>query len=103
MPGDIAGDRGDPSGDRREVDLLFDRLPRSARAFLAVLWPLSGAGFLLAIAWHVTKAASQVLEYGETSPTLAVPMIWYWVPILIGVVLAAIVCIQQMWQRSTPT
>ena len=86
-----------------EVDLLFDRLPRRVRVTLSVLWPFLGAGFLLAIAWHVTKAGSQVLEYGETSPTLAVPMIWYWVPILLGVLLSAIVCIQQMWQRPAPT
>lgn len=86
-----------------EVDLLFDRLPRRVRGFLSVLWLSLGAGFLLAIAWHVTKAASQVLEYGETSPTLGVPMIWYWVPIFLGVLLAAIVCIQQIWSRPAPT
>ena len=86
-----------------EVDLLFDRLPRVARAFLAVLWPLAGAAFLLTVAWQVTRAASQVLEYGETSPTLALPMIWYWVPILLGVLLAAVVCVHHMGRQPAQT
>ena len=63
---------------------------------LAVCWSLLGAAFLLTVAWHVGRAAAQVLEYGESSPTLALPMIWYWVPILFGTVLAAVVCIRQV-------
>ncbi len=76
-----------------EVDLLFVRLPRAVRSALAVLWPLLGAAFLLAAAWHAGKAAGQVIEYGETSPTLNVPMIGYWIPVLFGTILAAIVCL----------
>jgi hypothetical protein len=68
----------------------------SGQALLAVCWSVLAALFLLLVAWHVGRAASQVLEYGESSATLAVPMIWYWVPILFGTVLAAIVCIQQL-------
>ncbi|HZH07001.1 MAG TPA: TRAP transporter small permease [Lautropia sp.] len=79
-----------------EVDLLFQQLPRGVRGVLAVCWSVLAALFLLLVAWHVGRAASQVLEYGESSATLAVPMIWYWVPILFGTVLAAIVCIQQL-------
>lgn len=82
-----------------EVELLFDRLPRRARRVLAALWSLLSAAFLAAIAWHAGRAALQVLEYGERSPTLAVPMIWYWIPILFGTVLAAGVCLHQMLQR----
>ena len=76
-----------------EVDLLFVRLPAAVRSTLAVLWPLLGAAFLLAAAWHAGKAANQVLEYGETSPTLNVPMIGYWIPVLFGTILAAVVCL----------
>jgi len=79
-----------------EVDLLFQQLPHGARRLLAVCWSLLGAAFLLTVAWHVGRAAVQVLEYGESSPTLALPMIWYWVPILFGTVLAAVVCIRQV-------
>jgi TRAP-type C4-dicarboxylate transport system permease small subunit len=84
-----------------EVDLLFQQLPPAARNALAICWSLLGAVFLLLVAWHVGRAAAQVLAYRESSATLAVPMIWYWVPILFGTVLAAIVCIHQVL-RPTP-
>lgn len=84
-----------------EVDLLFQHLPRRIRGALAVCWSILGALFLLLVAWHVGRAASQVLEYGESSATLAVPMIWYWVPILFGTVLAAIVCVRQVLRPNS--
>jgi TRAP-type C4-dicarboxylate transport system permease small subunit len=83
-----------------EVDLLYGRLPAAARRLLAAAWSLLSAAFLLTVAWHVARAALQVLEYAESSPTIAIPMIWYWVPILFGTVLAAIVCIHQLLRRS---
>lgn len=83
-----------------EVDLLYGRLPVSLRRLLAAAWLLLSAAFLLAVAWQVAQAASQVLEYAESSPTIAIPMIWYWVPILFGTVLAAFVCIHQLLRRS---
>jgi TRAP-type C4-dicarboxylate transport system permease small subunit len=86
-----------------EVDLLFQRLPAGVRTPLAVLWAALGAAFLLAVAWNVGRAAAQVLEYGESSPTIALPMIWYWVPILFGTILAAVVCLRQMFSPADPT
>ena len=79
-----------------EVDLVFGRLPRPVRRALALLWSMACAGFLALIVWHAGRAAGQVLEYGERSPTLALPMIFYWLPILFGCELAGRVCLQQM-------
>lgn len=78
-----------------EVDLLFGRLPRGARRWLDRLWPLAGAAFLLAAAWHAGRAALQALEYGDGSATLGMPMTWFWAPVLFGTVLAAVVCVVQ--------
>lgn len=78
-----------------EVDLLFERLPAAVRRGLERLWPLFGASFLLLATWHSGRAALQVLEYGDSSPTIGVPMIWYWAPVLFGTVLAAVVCLVQ--------
>lgn len=84
-----------------EVDLLYGRLPAPLRRLLAAAWLVLSAGFLLVVAWQVAQAAAQVIEYAESSPTIAIPMIWYWVPILFGTILAAIVCIHQLLRRST--
>lgn len=85
-----------------EVDLLFQRLPYRVQRLLAATWAALGAAFLLAVAWNVGRAALQVLEYGESSPTLAVPMIWYWVPILFGTMLAAVVCVRHVLNSPEP-
>jgi TRAP-type C4-dicarboxylate transport system permease small subunit len=78
-----------------EVDLLYERLPRTARRLAAVAWALASAAFLGAVTWHATRAALQVLEYGERSPTLGWPMVLYWAPVLLGSALASIVCLAQ--------
>ena len=62
----------------------------------------ASAAFLLAVAWNVGRSAAQVLEYGESSPTIALPMIWYWVPILFGTLLAAFVCLRHMLAPADP-
>lgn len=79
-----------------EVELLYDRLPSAARRGLSRLWSLTGAAFLVAIAWYVGAAAGQVLEYGDRSPTVAIPMIWYWAPILFGTIVSTVVCVLQL-------
>src|SRR5690606_23034479 len=86
-----------------EVDLLYVRLPSAVRSVLSVLWPLLGAAFLLMVAWHAGQAASQVLEYGETSATLNVPMIGYWAPMLFGTILAAVVCLVHVARPAEAT
>ncbi len=76
-----------------DVDLLHERLPARWRARLDAAWALAGALFLGTVTWHAARAASQVLEYGERSPTLGWPMALYWAPVLFGCALAALVCI----------
>jgi len=79
-----------------EVELLYDRLPAGVQRGLSRMWSLVAILFLAAIAWYVGIAASQVLEYGDRSPTVAIPMIWYWAPILFGTVVSAVVCVVQL-------
>ena len=79
-----------------EVELVHERLPEVLRSGLSRLWSLVSALVLVAIAWYVGIAASQVLEYGDRSPTVAIPMIWYWAPILFGTIVSAVVCLLQV-------
>ena len=82
-----------------DVDLIHKRLSPALQRGLDALWGLLSAAWLLAVVGYAGAAALQVLEYGETSPTLAVPMVAYWLPILIGCLLAAIIC---LWQAASP-
>jgi TRAP-type C4-dicarboxylate transport system permease small subunit len=92
-----------------EVDLLHRRLPAPLRFALASAWALASALFLVAATWQAGVAASQVLEHGERSPTLAWPMVLYWAPVLFGCGVAAAVCVVQALRpaaapdRATPS
>ncbi|HLT25591.1 MAG TPA: TRAP transporter small permease [Zeimonas sp.] len=79
-----------------EVELVHERLPGWLGRALTRLWSLVSMLFLVAIAWYVGIAAGQVLEYGDRSPTVAIPMIWYWAPILFGTIVSAVVCLLQV-------
>jgi TRAP-type C4-dicarboxylate transport system permease small subunit len=79
-----------------EVELVHERLPMLLQRSLSLLWSVVSAVFLVAIAWYVGIAASQVLEYGDRSPTVAIPMIGYWAPILFGTIVSTVVCLLQL-------
>ena len=78
-----------------DVDLIHKQLARPLRRALDVLWSLLSMAFLVAVVWHAGKAALQVYGYDETSPTLAMPMVLYWLPVLFGCGLSAIICLRQ--------
>lgn len=79
-----------------EVELVHERLPAGLQRALSRLWSVVAALFLAAIAWYVGIAAGQVLEYGDSSQTVAIPMIWYWAPMLFGTVVSTAVCVVQV-------
>ena len=85
-----------------EVDLLHGRLPARVRTVLAVVWALASAAFLAAVTWHAGVAAVQVIGHGERSPTLGWPMVLYWLPVVLGCVAAALVCIVQAFHPPRP-
>ncbi|MGE0808327.1 MAG: TRAP transporter small permease [Burkholderiaceae bacterium] len=89
-----------------EVDLLFERLPAGAQRWASTLWSLLGAVFLALIVWYGAGAALQVHGYGDRSPTLNAPMLWYWLPLLIGIALSLLICLHQLLgatRASTPS
>ncbi len=83
-----------------EVDLLFLKLPAAAQRGASRLWALLSALFLALIVWYGGAAALQVYDYGDRSPTLNAPMLWYWVPLLLGMVLCLLVCLYQLFGKT---
>lgn len=66
------------------VDIVTTRLLRGralCRAFSALL----GGGLMLAIGWFGIGQAQTVAMMGDKSQTIALPMIWFWYPLLAGV------------------
>ncbi len=72
----------------REEHLAVDVLKRS-RAF-----DLAGAAIsfvvLAVMGWHMLPEVRNMLEFGDVTPDLSIPKLWYWVPVLFGVAASAL-------------
>lgn len=91
-----------------EVDFVSTRLPARAQAWLRALTALLGAGFMAAVTAAVTAGALQAAQHGDRSATLALPLTWYWAPVLLGCALSVLACLalavahgQRAWRLRT--
>lgn len=75
------------------VDLLNGILSTRAQRFLDVLAALFGAVLLAFLLWLTWGRAMQVWDYGDVSQDLAVPMIYYWAALIIGLALSVLACL----------
>jgi TRAP-type C4-dicarboxylate transport system permease small subunit len=71
----------------RDEHLVVDVLRR--RRFLDVLGALVSLAVLGLMAWHMLPNARSMIEFGDVTPDLSIPRLWYWVPVLFGVVASA--------------
>ncbi|MEH6648843.1 MAG: TRAP transporter small permease [Motiliproteus sp.] len=75
------------------VSILADMASRRVAALFQLLGALLGVCFMFSIAWFGYDQAVQQAEYGDVSMTFGLPMIYYWVPLLIGAALSAVVTV----------
>lgn len=73
------------------IDVFTSRMPERAQRWLRVLAACLGAAFLAGVFWFSTRQALTELSYGDRSQSIGIPMIWYWLPLLAGVAIAAAV------------
>jgi TRAP-type C4-dicarboxylate transport system permease small subunit len=80
------------------VDVAVNALPARGRA-LARLFSVALGGILMAgIGWYGIGQANTVALMGDRSQTIALPMIWFWYPLLAGAFFAtAIVLVLMTW------
>jgi TRAP-type C4-dicarboxylate transport system permease small subunit len=76
-----------------DVDFVVNHLSPRLKALLMALWNLCGVFFMGMITWYAGVAAMQALANGDTSNTIAIPMTWYWGPLLFGCALSFVVCL----------
>ncbi|MFD2207082.1 TRAP transporter small permease [Kiloniella antarctica] len=75
------------------VSILSDMMAPRYAALSQVLATFLSFCFMLAIAWFGYAQAQMQSEYGDISITLGIPMIYYWVPVLLGSALSAAVTV----------
>lgn len=66
------------------VEFLTDKLPAPLLRAVKLAAGLTGAAFMLALAWYGMLQAQIALAQGDKSVTLGIPMILYWAPLLVG-------------------
>jgi TRAP-type C4-dicarboxylate transport system permease small subunit len=71
----------------REEHLVVDVLRRS-RAF-EMLGAAVSFLVLAVMGWHMLPNARSMIEFGDVTPDLSIPRLWYWVPVLFGVIASA--------------
>ena len=72
------------------VTVLTDAFPaRWSRALAAAGW-LAGVGLMMLLAYAVFGQAKLVVSYGDVSQNLRLPMGLYWLPVVVGLILAAL-------------
>ena len=68
------------------VDVIDHIAPRKVVRWLDVAGAVLSAGVLAVMAWRMLPLARDMQAFGDVSADLAIPKLWYWVPVLIGVI-----------------
>ena len=78
----------------RDEHLVVDVVDHLARPSVVRLLHLLGAlvslGVLVTIAWQMAPLARAMHEFGDVTSDLSIPRIYYWIPVLLGVVASAL-------------
>lgn len=70
------------------VDFIADKLPPKLHALVEIASALLGIALLAAIFWYSWEQAAIQVRQGDRSVTLGIPMLFYWIPLLGGTLLA---------------
>jgi TRAP-type C4-dicarboxylate transport system permease small subunit len=81
---------GMPAVFLRKEHLVVDAIDQLTSPAVVRLLDLAGAlvsfGLLGFMAWQMVPVARGMYEFGDVTPDLSIPKIYYWVPVLLGVV-----------------
>lgn len=73
------------------IDVFTSRMSPGVQRYLAVLSHLLGFALLSGVFWFASQQMLTEYGYGDRSQSIGIPMVWYWVPLLIGIGLGALV------------
>ena len=98
---------GMPAVFLRKEHLVVDAIDPLAGPAVVRLLDLAGAlvscGLLAFMAWQMVPVARGMYEFGDVTPDLSIPKIYYWVPVLLGVIgsaTAALILVLRWRRRS---
>jgi TRAP-type C4-dicarboxylate transport system permease small subunit len=78
----------------RDEHLVVDVVDHLTRPSVVRLLDLAGAlvslGVLVVMAWQMAPLARTMHEFGDVTSDLSIPKIYYWIPVLFGIVASAL-------------
>lgn len=77
------------------VEFVTDRMPPRLLFLLKSMIALASMIFVGVLAYYGFGQAMLQMAKGDFSPTLGIPLIWYWAPLLLGVTASAAACLVQ--------
>jgi len=96
---------GMPAVFLRKEHLVVDVIDQLTVPAVVRLLDLAAAlvsfGLLALMAWQMVPVARGMYEFGDVTPDLSIPKIYYWVPVLLGVIgsAAAALVFVLRWRR----
>jgi TRAP-type C4-dicarboxylate transport system permease small subunit len=72
------------------VDLLVESFPKATERMLRIVASVTAMVLVALMLFYCYEAFQQQLMFGDRSQQLGIPIIWYWVPLLIGMALSII-------------
>jgi TRAP-type transport system small permease protein len=68
------------------VDVIDHVAPRKVVRWLDIAGAVLSAAVLAVMAWRMLPLARDMHAFGDVTADLAIPKLWYWVPVLVGVI-----------------
>lgn len=83
------------------IDVFTSRLPKWVEKSLMMLAALLSLLFLVGVFWFSSQQMMTEYGYGDRSQSIGIPMIWYWLPLVAGIGISALVNLWIMWRLAT--
>jgi TRAP-type transport system small permease protein len=81
------------------VDVIDQLAPPALVRVLDVVGALVSFGVLAVMAWQMVPVARAMYEFGDVTSDLSIPKIYYWIPVLVGVVASAAAALAYIGRR----
>ena len=81
----------------REEHLVVDVLKKTRP--LELLGAAVSLVVLAFMGWHMLPNALSMIEFGDVTSDLSIPRLWYWAPVLFGVVASAAATLMYFFKR----
>ena len=83
------------------IDVFTSRMSAKAQKLLMLFAAFLSFLFLGGVFWFSVQQMITEFGYGDRSQSIGIPMVWYWLPLVLGVGLSALASLWIVWRIAT--